>query len=159
MYQSPKKPKEQREQGYWIYHKHKVSLQSVYTNPEEKLWFVVSKYPKEAYKSKGLKLEKNSIIRMGRIRLRVRDIDYPEPKRAAQAPVSIDLKSTHQSQKSPSPKSQKSKQGLKADLSSNRKASESIGADDFDNFSPQGMRALGCVGEGVVGEDGGIELQ
>jgi len=109
MYQSPKKPKEQREQGYWIYHKHKVSLQSVYTNPEEKLWYVVSKYPKEAYKSKGLKLEKNSIIRMGRIRLRVRDIDYPEPKRAPQAPVPIDLKSTHQSQKSPSPKSQKSK--------------------------------------------------
>jgi hypothetical protein len=29
---------------------------------------------------KGLKLQKNSIIRMGRIRLRVRDIDYPEPK-------------------------------------------------------------------------------
>jgi hypothetical protein len=40
----------------------------------------VSKYPKEAFKSKGLKLEKNTIIRMGRIRLRVRDIDYPVPK-------------------------------------------------------------------------------
>ena len=49
-------------------------------DPEEKLWFVVNKYPKEAYKTKGFKLEKNSIIRMGRIRLRVRDIDYPEPK-------------------------------------------------------------------------------
>ena len=41
---------------------------------------MVNKYPKEAYKTKGFKLEKNSIIRMGRIRLRVRDIDYPEPK-------------------------------------------------------------------------------
>jgi hypothetical protein len=54
-------------------------LQSIYTNPEEKLWYVVNKYPKEAYKTKGFKLMKNSIIRMGRIRLRVRDIDYPEP--------------------------------------------------------------------------------
>ena len=44
------------------------------------MWFVVSKYPKEAFKSKGYKIHKNSIIRMGRIRLRVRDIDYPEPK-------------------------------------------------------------------------------
>lgn len=67
-------------EGYWLYHKNKVNLQSVYTNPEEKLWYVVSKYPKEAYNTKGLKLEKNSIIRMGRIRLRVRDIDYPELK-------------------------------------------------------------------------------
>jgi hypothetical protein len=32
-----------------------------------------------------LKLEKNSIIRMGRIRLRVRDIDYPEPKQEVDA--------------------------------------------------------------------------
>jgi len=45
--------------GYWIYHKNKVSLQTIYTNPEEKLWYVVSKYPKEAYKTKGFKLMKN----------------------------------------------------------------------------------------------------
>ena len=78
-------------------------MQTVYTNPEEKLWFVVSKYPKEAYNTKGLKLEKNSIIRMGRIRLRVRDIDYPEAKvieKPAQEP---------RSQRSISPKSPKSK--------------------------------------------------
>jgi hypothetical protein len=44
------------------------------------LWYVVSRYPKETFKTKGFKIFKNSIIRMGRIRLRVRDIDYPEPK-------------------------------------------------------------------------------
>ena len=72
-------------EGYWIYHKNKVDLQTVYTNPEEKLWYVVSKYPKDSFKTKGLKLEKNTIIRMGRIRLRVRDIDYPEPKQEVEA--------------------------------------------------------------------------
>ena len=51
------------------------------------MWYVVSKFPKEAFKTKGLKLEKNTIIRMGRIRLRVRDIDYPEAKQE------IDVKS------------------------------------------------------------------
>ena len=79
MYQREVKEDKIKE-GYWIFHKNTVNLQSIYTNPEEKLWFVVKKYPKEAYKAKGFKLEKNSIIRMGRIRLRVRDIDYPEPK-------------------------------------------------------------------------------
>lgn len=81
MYQKAKKEDGMHlEEGYWIYHKNKVEMQSIYTNPEEKLWYVVNKYPKESYNTKGLKLQKNSIIRMGRIRLRVRDIDYPEPK-------------------------------------------------------------------------------
>lgn len=79
MYQKAKK-EDGVQEGYWIYHKNTVDLQTVYTNPEEKLWYVVSKYPKDSFKTKGLKLEKNSIIRMGRIRLRVREIDYPEPK-------------------------------------------------------------------------------
>jgi hypothetical protein len=60
-------------------------LQTIYTNPEEKLWYVVNQFPKEAYKTKGFKLMKNQIIRMGRIRLRVRDIDYPEAKVDAEA--------------------------------------------------------------------------
>ena len=137
----------------WLYHKNKVNLQSIYTNPEEKLWFVVSKYPKEAYKTKGLKLEKNSIIRMGRIRLRVRDIDYPEPKVVDKAALDI------RSQRSASPKSQKSRQAAKTNVSSNRKHSESMADEEFDNFNPNGIRALGYMGEGVVGEDGGIELQ
>lgn len=129
-----------------------MNLQSIYTNPEEKLWFVVSKYPKEAYKTKGLKLEKNSIIRMGRIRLRVRDIDYPEPKAVEKSVADV------RSQKSGSPRSQKSRQAAKTNVSSNRKHSDSMVDDEF-GFDPQGMRALGYVGEGVVGEDGGIELQ
>lgn len=117
-------------EGYWLYHKNKVNLQSIYTNPEEKLWYVVSKYPKEAFKTKGLKLEKNSIIRMGRIRLRVRDIDYPEPKIVDKVPVDM------RSQKSGSPKSQKSRQGAKTNVSSNRKPSESMVDEEFDNFNP-----------------------
>ena len=87
-----------------------MELQTIYTNPEEKLWYVVSKYPKDSFKSKGLKLEKNTIIRMGRIRLRVRDIDYPEAK---QEP---DIKS----QKSWSPRSR----GNKTGVSSNRRNSQ-----------------------------------
>ena len=79
MYQKARKD-EGIQEGYWIYHKNKVNLQTIYTNPEEKLWYVVSRYPKETFKAKGFKIYKNSIIRMGRIRLRVRDIDYPEPK-------------------------------------------------------------------------------
>lgn len=31
--------------------------------------------------------------------------------------------------------------------------------EEFDNFNPQGLRALGYGGEGIIGEDGGIELQ
>jgi len=50
MYQKDKK-QENLSEGYWIYHKSKVTLSSIYTNPEEKLWYVVSKYPKEAYKT------------------------------------------------------------------------------------------------------------
>jgi hypothetical protein len=72
--------KEGLSEGYWIYHKNKINIQSIYTNPEEKLWYAVGRYPKEALGQHGFKLQKNQIIRMGRIRLRVRDIDYPEPK-------------------------------------------------------------------------------
>ena len=118
------------QEGYWLYHKNKVNLQSVYTNPEEKLWYVVSKYPKEAYNSKGLKLEKNSIIRMGRIRLRGRDIDYPELKTVEKTPADA------RSQRSGSPKSPKSRQAAKTNASSNRKHSDSIDDEDFDNFNP-----------------------
>ena len=120
MYQKVKK-RDNLQEGYWIYHKNKVSLASIYTNPEEKLWYVVSKYPKEAFKSQGYKLEKNSIIRMGRIRLRVRDIDYPEPK--------VKKEKAHNEQKSIksiSPRSIKSKGANKTNLSTNRKPSDSI---------------------------------
>lgn len=85
---------------------------------------------------------------MGRIRLRVRDIDYPEPKTMEK--VAADVRS----QRSGSPKSQKSRQA-KTNVSSNRKHSDSMVDDEFENFN----RAMGFVGEGVVGEDGGIELQ
>lgn len=30
--------------GYWIYHKGRVDIASLYSNPEEKLWYVVKNY-------------------------------------------------------------------------------------------------------------------
>lgn len=135
MYQKAKKD-ENIPEGYWIYHKNQVDLQTIYTNPEEKLWYVVNKYPKDSFKSKGLKLEKNSIIRMGRIRLRVRDIDYPEPKQEG------DVKS----QKSLSPRSRGNKTGV-----SSRHGNDShIDVGDIE-ISHRGI-------DGVMGLDGGIEL-
>lgn len=63
--------------GYWIYHKNKVDLTHMYSNPEEKLWYVVKHYQgKTPYK--GFRLEKNAIVKFGRVRLRVRDIDYKD---------------------------------------------------------------------------------
>ena len=73
------------EGGYWLYHSNKVDLLSMFSAPEEKLWLVVRQYngtldnsPASLVDNKrGIKLEKNSVIKMGRVRLRVRDIDYP----------------------------------------------------------------------------------
>ena len=58
----------------------------MFSQPEEKLWLVVKHYNGSLEKHpgatfdgrKGIKLEKNSIIKMGRVRMRVRDIDYAE---------------------------------------------------------------------------------
>lgn len=58
----------------------------MFSQPEEKLWLVVKHYNGAIDKSpasqfdgkKGIKLEKNCVIKMGRVRLRVRDIDYAE---------------------------------------------------------------------------------
>lgn len=57
----------------------------MFSLPEEKLWIVVKNYngiidnnsgAPESSGKQGIRLEKNSVIRMGRLRLRVRDIDY-----------------------------------------------------------------------------------
>jgi len=58
----------------------------MFSQPEEKLWLVVKHYNGVLEQSpgitidgkKGIKLEKNCVIKMGRVRLRVRDIDYAE---------------------------------------------------------------------------------
>lgn len=65
--------------GYWIYHKNIVDTSLVYQNPEEKLWIVIKNYQSKTY-HKGYRLQKSDIIKVGRIRLRVRDIDYSEEK-------------------------------------------------------------------------------
>lgn len=61
----------------------------MFSQPEEKLWLVVQDYtgaldtdlekPAQGLK-RGFKLEKNSVIKLGRVRLRVRDIDYADDK-------------------------------------------------------------------------------
>ena len=61
--------------SYWIYNKNHVDLSQVYLNPEEKLWYVIKHYQDKS-SNKGFKLEKNTIVKFGRVRLRVRDIDY-----------------------------------------------------------------------------------
>ena len=62
-------------------------MSQIFAQPEEKLWIVVQDYqqsmltaPKSELNTapkKGIKLEKNSVLKFGRVRLRVRDIDYP----------------------------------------------------------------------------------
>lgn len=75
--------------GYWIFHKNQVEMAHVYQNPEEKLWYVIKHYHGSSSGSgnsqqarnanrNGLRLEKNDIVKFGRVRLRVRDIDYAE---------------------------------------------------------------------------------
>jgi hypothetical protein len=55
----------------------------VYQNPEEKLWYVIKHFHNSSAssasnKNGGIRLEKNDIVKFGRVRLRVRDIDYAE---------------------------------------------------------------------------------
>ena len=70
-----------------------MDLTTLFSLPEEKLWLVVQDYQggleKESYNQvsaneskgglkRGFRLEKNSVIKFGRVRLRVRDVDYAE---------------------------------------------------------------------------------
>lgn len=44
MHQSKEgKSQEQSREGYWLFHKNTVQMSEMYSNPEEKLWFVVGK--------------------------------------------------------------------------------------------------------------------
>ena len=72
-------------------------MATVYQAPEEKLWYVIKHYhgnreiTSASSKSgsggsgngqrNGLRLEKNDIVKFGRVRLRVRDIDYAEKEK------------------------------------------------------------------------------
>ena len=60
-------------------------MSTVYQSPEEKLWYVIKHYhssttaaSSQSSKNGGIRLEKNDIVKFGRVRLRVRDIDYAE---------------------------------------------------------------------------------
>jgi hypothetical protein len=50
----------------------------MYQCPEEKLWYVVKHYQTKS-PFKGFKLDKDTVVKFGRVRLRVRDIDYASP--------------------------------------------------------------------------------
>ena len=77
--------------GFWVFHKNKIDLTTMFSTPEEKLWLVVSKHwkptsysdvsSKNSLLRQGVKLVKNSVIKLGRVRLRVRDIDYVDEQR------------------------------------------------------------------------------
>ena len=82
--------------GYWIFHKNQVDMATVYQAPEEKLWYVIKHYHGNREitsnsksgsggggngQRNGLRLEKNDIVKFGRVRLRVRDIDYAEKEK------------------------------------------------------------------------------
>jgi hypothetical protein len=71
-------------------------MATVYQAPEEKLWYVIKHYhgSREITSNSksgsggggngqrnGLRLEKNDIVKFGRVRLRVRDIDYAEKEK------------------------------------------------------------------------------
>ena len=84
-----------RSDGFWVFHRKKVDLTALFNQPEEKLWLVIKenygspyvfqnpdfdqkqgKSEKDLLQIKGgFKLEKNSVIKLGRVRLRVRDMD------------------------------------------------------------------------------------
>ena len=63
-----------------------MELAHVYMKPEEKLWYVIKHFHGSHHQTSarnnnnrnGLRLEKNDIVKFGRVRLRVRDIDYAE---------------------------------------------------------------------------------
>jgi hypothetical protein len=71
-------------------------MATVYQAPEEKLWYVIKHYHGNREitsnsksgsggsgngQRNGLRLEKNDIVKFGRVRLRVRDIDYAEKEK------------------------------------------------------------------------------
>lgn len=69
----------------------------MFSQPEEKLWLVIKHYTGcidempsiQIEGRRAIKLEKGTIIKMGRVRMRVRDIDYAE----VVEPVKPNLKS------------------------------------------------------------------
>lgn len=87
--------------GYWIYHQDKVDVTTLFSQPEEKLWLVIQDYQggleSESYNlsaqkneipiKRGFRLEKNSVIKFGRVRLRVRDIDTADKATGKQQKV------------------------------------------------------------------------
>lgn len=72
-------------------------MATVYQAPEEKLWYVIKHYHGNREitsantksgtsgggngQRNGLRLEKHDIVKFGRVRLRVRDIDYAEKEK------------------------------------------------------------------------------
>ena len=70
-------------------------MASVFQSPEEKLWYVIKHYhgsqgAEQGHRHanrNGIKLEKNDIVKFGRVRLRVRDIDTGGNSHAQSSPA------------------------------------------------------------------------
>ena len=82
---------------------------TMFSQPEEKLWLVVKSYtgvideiPSMQFDNKrAIKLQKGSIIKMGRVRMRVRDIDYSDEAKPVQDLLSSPDKKTSSGGSSP----------------------------------------------------------
>ena len=107
----------------------------MFSLPEEKLWLVVKHYngaieqsPTQQFDGKkGIKLEKNCVIKMGRVRLRVRDIDYADEVK----PIKPILSSPPKDQINTPGKKTSSATKLKGSQANNQSAGNQ---EEFDNI-------------------------
>jgi len=110
----------------------------MFSQPEEKLWLVVKHYNgvldsnpgSNIDGKKGIKLEKNSVIKMGRVRLRVRDIDYADEVK----PVKPNLTPAGKAPTGSPSKKVNSATKLQKTLGNVKKTGESCEKEEFDGI-------------------------
>ena len=65
-----------RNNVYWLYNKNTVEDEEIDDDPAEKLWHIVKYYRNyETVEGYGLKLRKGDIIKLGRVRFRITEIN------------------------------------------------------------------------------------
>ena len=121
----------------------------MFSQPEEKLWLVVKHYNGAIEHSpagqfdgkKGIKLEKNCVIKMGRVRLRVRDIDYADEVK----PIRPILTSPQNEPNSPAKKltSASKLKGTKSGTAGNSGANQ----EDFDDIGAINLNEIKLIEE------------
>ena len=121
----------------------------MFSMPEEKLWLVVKHYngaiqhsPAGQFDGKrGIKLEKNCVIKMGRVRLRVRDIDYADEVK----PIRPILPPTSTSPEKGSPRKKPTNSATK--LKGTAKAPTSAENDEFDDIGAIDLNEIKLIEE------------